>query len=434
MKTELIDVSPTEKRLVFEIPAEAVNAELDRVTRDYARQARLPGFRPGKAPTTLVRRQFGDRIRQDALQELIPRTVSDAIREHSLEPVDSPDIRDVHHHDGEPLTFTAVVETLPPIPELDYASVRLTKSPIAVADTAVEAMLQRLAERQARLEPVADRASREGDTLVVDLTRRTLSSPKEEQAATLGKDESHTDLSIEIGAAFNPPGFDAQIVGLQIGETKTFVITFPPDYQVEELQGAQVEYVIAVKDLKAKVLPTIDDEFAKDMGDFASLDALRERIKTDMQREAERNQERDVRSELLRQLAAHITFDVPESMVQRELDRRLEEFVRRLMDQGVDPTKANINWDEFRTEQRPMAVDTVKSAIVLDDVARRDGVTITEADLDEELGKYASASGRSLATVRARLEQDGGLGRLSTGMRRDKTVEHLMSRATILGA
>ncbi len=434
MKTELIDVSPTQKRIVFEIPAETVAQEFDRVTRDYARQARLPGFRPGKAPARLVRQQFGERIKHDALHELIPRSVGEAVREHALEPVESPDIQDVTHNEGEALTFTAVIETLPPIPAIDYASLRLTQAPIAVSDVAIESMLARLAERQARVEPVADRPSRDGDTLVVDLTRKTLSSPREEQAESLGKEESHTDLSIEIGASFNPPGFDAQVVGLSPGETKTFVITFPPDYQVDELQGAQVEYTIVAKSLKEKVLPAIDDEFAKEMGDFESLGALRERIRTDMQREGERSQQRELRGELLKQLAAHVTFDVPESMVTREVDRRLEELVRRLMDQGVDPMKANINWDEFRAEQRPMAIDTVKGAIVLDDVARREGIEITEAELDEELGKYASASGRTVNAVRARLDQDGGLGRLSAGMRRDKTVEYLMSRATLESA
>ena len=242
MKTELIDVSPTQKRIVFEIPADTVAEAFDRVTRDYARQARLPGFRPGKAPVRLVRQQFGERIKHDALHELIPHSVGEAVREHALEPVDSPDIQDVTHHDGEALTFTAVIETLPPIPAIDYASLRLTQSPIAVSDVAVESMLSRLAERQARVEPVSDRPSRDGDTLVVDLTRKTLTSPKEEQAAGLGKEEAHTDLSIEVGASFNPPGFDAQVVGLAVGETKTFVITFPPDYQVDELQGAEVEY------------------------------------------------------------------------------------------------------------------------------------------------------------------------------------------------
>ena len=182
------------------------------------------------------------------------------------------------------------------------------------------------------------------------------------------------------------------------------------------------------------MLPAIDDDFAKEMGDFESLGALRERIRTDMQREGERSQQRELRGELLKQLAAHVTIDVPESMVAREVDRRLEELVRRLMDQGVDPMKANINWDEFRAEQRPMAIDSVKSAIVLDDIARREGVEVTEAELDEELGKYASASGRTVSAVRARLDQDGGLGRLATGMRRDKTVEYLMSRVTLESA
>lgn len=228
MKTELIDVSPTQKRIVFEIPADIVAAKFHCVTRDYTRQARLPGFRPGKAPTRLVRQQFADRIRHDALHDLIPRSVSEAVREHSLEPVDTPDIRDVAHNEGEALTFTALVETLPPIPPIDYASLRLTRAPIAVADEAITAMLTRLAERQARVEPVADRASREGDTLSVDLTRKTLSSPKDEQAATLGrKRRTPTWSPIEIGAAFNPPGFDGHIVGLQAGETKTFVIARP---------------------------------------------------------------------------------------------------------------------------------------------------------------------------------------------------------------
>jgi trigger factor len=431
MKTELIDVSPTQKQLVLEIPTEVVASEMERVTRDYSKAARIPGFRPGKAPMRIVRQRYQDQIVQDVMHDLIPKALDEALREQAVEQVDTPDIRDVQFGDGQPLVFKASFETVPPLEPFEYSEIQLRRPPVTVGEEAVESMVQRLRERAARFEPVEGRPSRHGDVLMADLTRRPLTTPAGE--AVEAEPERHADITIEIGGAANPPGFDTEIEGLQAGDARTFTIAFPADYTVEELAGTSVEYSIDVKGLKEKVLPPLDDELAKDLGDFESLDQLRERVRTGMQHEAEHQQEHEVRDDLLRQLATRVPFDPPEALVAREIDRRLEEFVRRLIEQRVDPLRAGVDWDDFRARQRPAAIEAVKSMLALDDVARREGLAADDEEVEAEIAKAAARSGRPVAEVRSRIEKDGGTGRLYAGIRREKTIRWLLSRATILG-
>lgn len=433
MKTEFIDVSPTQKQLVFEVPAETVESEIDRVARDYGRRVRVPGFRPGKVPLGVVRQRFRDEIVHDVMNDLIPRLLEETLEARAVEPVETPSVRDVHYHDGEPLRFTAEFETVPPIEAVDYAAISLRRSPIAVSDEAVASAIERLRQRQARFEPVEGRPSQRGDVISADLTRHVVSRVAPEGGgAAPGEPERMENVSIEVGSAVNPPGFDNEVSGLDPGAQKTFRVTFPADYPVTDLAGAEVEYAVAVKGLRRKVLPDLDDEFAKDLGEFTSLEQLRERVREDLQREAERSQEREIREDLLRQIAARVTFDLPEKLVAREVDRRTEDFVRRLIDQGVDPLKAGIDWDEFRVGQREPAAQSVRAVLVLDDVARREGLAPGAEEIDREVARLAGLGGRSPEAVRARLEKDGGLGRVTAALRRDKTVEFLLSRATIL--
>ncbi|MCL4813759.1 MAG: trigger factor [Vicinamibacteraceae bacterium] len=433
MKTEFRDVSTTQKQLVFEIPVDEVDVEVERVARDYARQVRLPGFRPGKAPLKVVRQRFREQIRRDALQELIPRVLDEALRERALEPVATPDIRDVSFEEGQPLAFTADFETVPPIDPIDYSTMTLRKPPIVVEDQAVDSMLERLRERSARFEPV-ERPSQYGDVLSADLARRPITIRDEAQQvieAPEAAPEQHEDIGIEIGGAANPPGFDAEITGLGAGESKTFVSRFPEDYAVADLAGTSVEYSVRVRGVKEKVLPVLDDEFAKDLGAFDSLDALRDRVRDDIRHQQEHQQEHELRDDLLRQLASRIPFEVPEALVARELDRRTDEFVRRLLEQQVDPLRAGIDWNEFRDRQRPAAIDSVKSMLALDDVARRETITVTEEEAAEELGRISRGTGLSVQEVRDRIAKDGGgLGRFYAGLRREKTVKWLMEKVT----
>jgi trigger factor len=257
-----------------------------------------------------------------------------------------------------------------------------------------------------------------------------------ERTATAENGEAQTDkhdgVSVDIGAAANPPGFDEALVGLSTGERKTFDITYPADYAIAELAGTTVKYDVTVKAIRKRVVPELDDEFAKDMGNFENLEALRGRVRADLEHEAMHENEREMRGELLKQLASRMTAEAPAVLLEREVDRRVEEFVRRLIEQQVDPMRTNINWEEFRERQREGAVEAVKSALVLDEVARRENISVSDADADEEIARYAERTGRTPAAVRARLEKEGGLGRVYAGIRRERTVEFLLSRATRL--
>jgi trigger factor len=421
MKTEFVDVSDTRKQLLVEIPSSVVDAEIDRVTRHYGRAARLPGFRPGKVPAKVVRTRFRDQILHDVAHDLIPRAVDNALRERGVEPVDTPDIKNVVVQEGQPLKFTADFETVPAFDPGDYGSLRLTRPAVAVEDSAVEETLERLRQRAARYEPVEGRAVEAGDTVVVDLVR-------EAEGET---PDRHENVSIELGAAANPPGFDDQLIGLGVGDSKRFPVAYPEDYTVKEMAGTTVHYTVTVNGIKTRVVPALDDEFARDLGEFETLDALRARVREDLTRDAERNAERELRNDLLRQLASRVSFDIPEALLDREIGRRTEEFIRRLYEQGVDPRQANIDWQGFRDHQREPAREAVAAAIVLDEVARREQIGVEPAELDAEIDRYAAATGRGSDQVRAGLEKDGGISRLYMGLRREKAVDLVRSRATI---
>jgi trigger factor len=206
-------------------------------------------------------------------------------------------------------------------------------------------------------------------------------------------------------------------------------VHFPGDYAVKEMANTDVTYKAQVKEIRRRVLPELDDEFAKDVGDFESLAALRDRVRTDMQADAEEHARQHLRNDLLKQLGQRITFELPPSLVDREIDRRLEEFARRLMDQNVDPRKAGIDWAQFREAQREGARDSVASVLVLDEIARRESLTVAPEDVDKEVERFAERSGRTPAAVRAQLEKDGGIARLTAGLRREKAVDLAMSRA-----
>jgi trigger factor len=433
MKSELVELSETRKQLVVEIPREVVDAAIDRMARDYSRAVRLPGFRPGKAPPRLVRQRYRDQILHEVAHDLIARAVDEALRERGLEPVESPDIRDVVVAEGQPLKFTAAFETIPPIDPGDYSALTLRRPPVELAPEAVERALARLQHQAARYEPVEGRGAEEGDTVLANVTRRVLEAPGLADPAA-GRAETHEQVAIDVGAPANPPGLDRELLGLRPGDRKRFVVTYPADHAVAALAGAQVEYEVEVTSLKRRVLPDLDDEFARDVGAFESLAALKASVEADLRAEAEREADRQVRDELLRLLASRVTVEVPEALVAREVDRRLEEVVRRLLEQGIDPSRVEIDWEALRARQQESAREAVKRALVLDAIARREGVTVSDAEVEEEVARYAARAGRTVAAVRAALEANGGLARLRAGLRREKVIDLLLTRARIVRA
>jgi trigger factor len=424
MKSELVEVNETRKTLSVEIPSDVVSAEIERVARDYSRRARIPGFRPGKVPSRVVKQRFKDQILHDVAHDLVPRAVDEALQEKGLEPVSAPDVREVVVEEGRPLTFTASFDTLPPFDLGDFSTITLRRTPTVVTEDAVNEALERLRTRAAKYEPVGGRGIIDGDIVTLDIERTDSGGTK----------DTHSDVVVEIGGKSNPPGFDAQLLGLETGATKSFTITYPADHPIGELANTTVSYTVTVKDLKRRVLPDLDDEFAKDMGEFEHLDALRSRVRGDLEHEGRHAAEREVRDQLTKQLASRVPFEIPASLVEREIDRRLEDFAGRLMQQNIDPRQAGIDWAAFRESQRDPAKEAVASALVLDEVARKQGLEVSSEEIEQEIGRYAERSGRTPAAVRAALEKEGGTARISAGLRREKSVDYVMARATIPGA
>ncbi len=427
MKTELVDVNETRRQLTVEIPVGDVESAIDRVTRDYAKSARLPGFRPGRVPPGVVRQRFRAQILHDVAHDLIPKSIDEVLSSKGVEPVDTPDVKDVVVEEGKPLSFTATFDVVPDFDPGDFGDVQLRRQPVVVHDDAVQQTLERLRERAARYEPVEGGVA-EGHTLVIDLERRPTNAD-----GTVAPADTHEKVSIEMGAPANPPGFDAEVLGMTVGDSRTFTLTYPADYAVSEMAGTSVGYTVTLKELRRRVVPELDDEFAKDLGeDIDSIDALRGRVRADLEAESKDASDRQLRADLLKQVAKRLPFEVPAALVEREIDRRVEDFARRLMSQQIDPRRANIDWAAFRQGQREPALESVASALVLDQIARRDKVTVTDEDLEQELARYAERSGLTPAAVRARLEQEDGLGRMQVGLRREQTVNAVLSRVQVV--
>jgi len=432
MKAAITELSETRRRLDVEVPAPEVDATIGRLAEQYRRRAKVPGFRPGKVPVHVVRQRFKDDILRDAARDIVPRAIDDAMREQAVAPIETPDVQEVSIDEGQPLTFHALFEIMPSIKELDYDAMTLRRTSATPDTNANDRALEEIRRRASRLEPVTDRGVEPGDAVTLDMTRRGVSGP--EKAASPSPEDRHENVSIELGAEANPPGFDAELRGLHVGQAKTFELSYQADHEQSEVAGTQVAYDVVVKALHRRLLPDLDDEFARSVGDFDTLEALKTRIASDLQREAAAEANRGVRRDLITQLGARVTVEVPAALVNREVERRLEQVAARLTQQRVDPRTAAIDWDALRDEQREPALEMVRGSMALDEVARRESLTVSDADVEQELTRYAERLERTPAMVRAQLEKDDGLGRLSEGLRREKAIDFLLSRATIVNA
>ena len=425
MKTEFTDLSETRKSVAVELPSTDVDQEIERLAQQYRRSVRVPGFRPGKAPARIIRQRMRDQILHEVAQDLIPKAVDEALREQGVQPVEAPAVRDVSVEEGQPLTFTATFETLPAVDPGDYRGLTLRRTPIEVTDAETSEALEQLRERSARAVPVEGRSVSHGDTVTIDLTRRPLQPP----AAA----ETHTDVQVEIGAPGNPPGFDEHVTGLDVGASTTFAATTPDDTQTDP-GDAEVEYAVNIKGIHLRVLPDLDDDLARDLGTYKTLEELRAQLTADLRAKAERESDRKMRDELLTQLAGRVPGEVPEALVGHELDRRVEHFVTQLVSQRIDPRRANINWEEFRDSQRAAASDTVKSTLVLDEIARQEEIEATADQIEEEVGRLATRSKRTVSAMRALIEKEGDISSLTIGIRRARVIDFVLAHATIVRA
>jgi trigger factor len=421
MKVDLTDLSPVKKRMLVEVDADEVAGVLEGVVRGYAKEAKIPGFRKGKVPASVIRKRFAKELDEDLRERLVRRYYLEATREKGLRPVGDPVLEEVKHEEGQPFSFQTLFEVVPAIELKGHRGIEVRRPSEKVADDEVDAALEEL--RAARVQLVAEegREAEQGDVIVADLTGK----PDE------GEPFSRERMMLEVGAEGNPPSFNDELEGAAPGAELSFESDYPEDHPAREMAGKKVAFTVKVHEVKRKVLPELDDEFAKDLGDFDDLAALRERVRTDLEHRKKHEADGAVRQALLDKLLLENPVVLPEVLVEEEIRHRLEEIVRRMMQQGIDPEKAELDWKQLREQQETGARKSVHARLMLDKVAEVESIAVEDREVNERLRRDAAAMGEKYETLRQRVQEQGSLQLLKRQLVREKSLDLLTSVANI---
>ncbi|HTU35218.1 MAG TPA: trigger factor [Candidatus Acidoferrum sp.] len=417
------------REIELEIPAENVQKAEEKVARDIARVARVPGFRPGKAPVTLIRRRFAEDIRGEVMQSLVPEYLEKALDEKKLVPVTRPEVEKIEFKEGEPLKFRATFEVLPEFELGDYKNLEVKVEAVEVGDEQVDKTIDEIRDRMATFVPIEGRAAKDQDYAIVKLIGTPVG----------GGDPVQADgVLCHIGGEETLEAFTENLRGASPGETKRFRAEYPKDYPDPKLGGKAYDYTVEVQGLKEKKLPEVNDEFAKDVASqseafkgLTNVAELRQKIREDLEAAKDEQQAAQAREKILELLVQRHDFPVPEALVEGQMDTRLERVVRSLVAQGVDPRAVNVDWVSLRKRQQERALSDVKAELILDRIATAENIDATDEDVDKEIAKLAERSGESATAIRARLTKQGAVARMKSKLRSDKAIDSLYRTARV---
>jgi len=410
------------RELELEIPAEEVTKKIDSVAKEFARLASVPGFRRGKAPVSLIRRKFAEDIKGEVLQSLVPQHVEKAVAEQKLTPVSQPQVDKLDFNEGQPLKFRAVFEVLPEFELGSYKDLSFEMPTMDITHEDVSKTLEEMRERAATFAPVEGRAIQDGDFAQIKL----LGTPEG------GGDPLQAESVLcHIGAEETMEPFNTNLKGASAGDHKNFDVEYPADYPDPKLAGKKYHYAVEVLGIKTKKLPEVNDEFAKDVSDAATLDELKKKVHDSLEHQRDHKHKELLHEKVLAEIVKLHDFPVPESLVEHQMDVRLERVVRSLAAQGVDPRAVNVDWVALRKRQEDRAKDDVKAELIVDRIASAENIDVTDEEVTHELEHMASHSGESAEAVRARLTKQGTLDRMKAKLRSDKTLDWLAQNAKI---
>lgn len=421
MKVEVTDLSPVKKTLTVELEADEVARETELVVRRLASRVRVPGFRPGKVPAQVVRTRYAREVEDDLRDRLIARTYVEATKEKGLRPVGDPVLDQVVHDPEGPFRFRTTFEVFPELAPKAYRGVEAREPAAVVSDDDVARALEDLRQSQSRLVASEGKEAATGDLVVADVEGRPEGGEPFRRERTL----------IEVGATDNLPEFNEHLLGASPGATLEFRVRYPGEYENPALAGKAVEYRITVHEVKRREVPALDDDLARDLGDFDNLDALRTRVRADLEERRRREARLAARQAVLDKVLLENPVALPEVLVDEEIQHRLEDFVRAVMLQGVDPAKLKVDWKEIRERQEAPARKSVHARLVLDAIARQETIQIESKEVDERVRTEAERRGEAADALRARLKKAGGLEALRDQLVREKTLDFLTSIANI---
>jgi trigger factor len=420
MKVAVEEIEGCKRRLAVEAPVDVVQQEWERAYGRVQKQARLPGFRKGHVPRSLVKVHFSDDVRREVAEHLIPDVYRRALTEAKLDPVNEPDLQDVRLEEGAPLSFVAVVEVKPAINLSDYKGVEVEHKPVAVTADDLSTTLEHMREQQAQFHAV-ERAAATGDLVVVDYT-----------LAIDGHDPSRqTGYEFLVGAGNVLPEIDAAVVGLKAGEERQITLRFADDHRREDLRGRGGNATVKVVEVKEKALPALDDDFAKSLGEFATLEALRAELMKQLEARRGHDEERALQEKVVDAVIARHEFTVPDALVMRQVAHRIEHARESVRRQGIDPERMPWDYEKLIAELRPGAEKAVRRALLLEAIADKEAIAPTDADVDAEVEKLAQASQRPTPALRRMMEKSGDLEGLRQGIRDRMTLELLVANAKV---
>ncbi len=420
MKVEVETIEGCKRRLAVEAPADVVEKEWERAYGRVQKQARLPGFRKGHVPRTLVKLHFASDVRREVAEHLIPEVYSQAVTEAHIEPVNEPDLQDVKLEEGQPLSFIAVVEVKPTIDLADYKGVEVEHRATAVTDADVDSTLEQMREQHAEFRSV-ERTAVPGDLVIVDYT---LTTEGREPATASG-------YQFIIGSGAVLPEIDQAIPGMTASEERQVGVRFADDYRIEDLRGKSGQATVKLVEVKEKILPALDDDFAKTIGEFENLEAVRSEVRRQLEARATAESRRELEDKVVDAVLAKHEFGVPEALVIRQVTHQVEHARERMRRQGIDPDRVPWDYPKLLGELKPAAEKGVRRTLLLEAIAEREGVLVDDVEIDAEVDRLAQATQRPAPAVRRMMEKSGDLEALRQGLREKKALDLLVNHAVV---
>jgi len=414
------DSQSIRRTLELTIPAPEVEEETERVVESIRKRVQLPGFRPGKVPAGIVRRRYQEEIRHDVLERLIPKYLFKRTEEEGLNVVGTPNVTDVHFSPGEPLRFKAEFEVAPEIELKQYKDLPVPYQDPEVSEADIDQRIEELREQKAEYVNVDPRPIAAGDHAVVAL---------ESVSGITGPPIKQDELTLHIGGEDTLPGFSEALTGLSPGDEKEFDVTYPEDYAQPRLAGKTVRFRARVKGIRRKELPEVNDEFARDLGDYQNLDELREAVRKAIFAERQYVAQEEAKNKLVDALVDAHDFPVPEAYIERQIEAQVERRLQLLAAEGVDPRSVRLDWQKLKESQRDKAIREVKATLLLHKIADAEDIHATQDEVDREVQRIARQSREPVAAVRMRLEKEGALGRIAARIRTEKTLSFLFDHA-----
>jgi trigger factor len=406
--------------LEISVPVDEVESETSRAAMDVQKRARLPGFRPGKAPQSLIRKQFASDIRKKVLESLIPRYLHKQFEADNLKVVGTPDITDVHFHEGEPLRFKAEFEVVPQIELGEYRDIEVPYHDPEVTDEDISQRIEEIREQKAQYVNIDPRPLENGDYAVVAL---------ESRSELEGGPVKSEEMVLEIGGAETVAAFSENLYGMAPGDEKEFEVAYPEDYGTPRMAGKTVRFHATVKGVRRKELPELNDDFAQDLGDYRTLDELRDAVRKAILAQRQREAQDAARNGIVDKLVDAHDFPVPEVFVDRQIRNRVEQMLTTMVSQGMDPRKAKLDWERLKETQREKAMREVKASMLLTRIAEREAIGATRDEVNREVERIARAQREPVAALQMKYEKDGTLGQIAAQVQTEKTLNFLFEHA-----